>query len=137
MTLQMFSPTAKQGGDLTLHGLLARNRDDQNTKEKTLNNVKVDKASFSEGSQRASYIARDGSGNQYVMKRMKKDTQEAQTFVEIRNYAFQLAKVKDEYIIIIILSLLFLGIQGEDRRKPKLFGNTHSRWGKSYLGRLY
>ena len=99
----MFSPTAKQGGDLTLHGLLARNRDDQNISEKTLHNVKVEKASFSEGSQRTSYMARDGSGNQYVMKRMKKDTQEAQTFVEIRNYAFQLAKVN--YITYLLTGL--------------------------------
>ena len=102
MTLQTFSPTARQGGDLTHHGLLARNRDDQNTSEKTLTNVKVEKSSFSEGSQRTSYIARTGDGKIYVMKRMKKTgTQEAQTFVKIRNLAFSLAKVMPFFYLFI------------------------------------
>ena len=93
----MFSPTTRQGGDLTSHGLLARKHDDQITSEKNLANVKVEKNSFSEGSQRTSYMARDGSGKIYVMKRMKTKTQEAQTFVEIRNWAFLLAKVTIDY----------------------------------------
>ena len=94
MTLQLIRPSSKHGAELSAHGLLGRNHEEETSSETTLTKVSVEQYRFSEGSERAAYKVNVKDGSKFVLKRIKRSTQNAKDYVDIRNMASKLAEVR-------------------------------------------